>query len=547
MKIKEFLGREIKIKFKYFISIISIILIVNILSINVYADEKKSEDIVKVGVYEYGPYVFEDSNGNIRGYYHDLLNLIRTKYDFEYEYVVCNISDGLKQLNNDEIDIMFGLPVTIENYENIIFNQYNIDEEKFGIFTKKNIALGDLKQYPVVKLGLVEDDYNAEWVLKFFESNNINLEVVYDKNYENLEQLMEEGKIDLMVDSAYKKTKYILIYEFAGSQIYIGANKNNKYILDNIDNAIKYLGPKDKNPITKLHNKYFNEEYKNMLFKEMVLIVILAILSLLVLIIIIIPRIKKRIIKNKIRLRMDEDKYLLQYQPIYNPRNEDIIGFEGLLRLLDDDNNLIPPYKFIPEIEDNDMLFEISLWILKKAISDYSEIKSYENMNGKDFYISINLSLNEIENDDFVKKAIKILSKSNLGPNKICLEIIERVKMNDIHKINENINHLKEAGFKIAIDDFGVEYSNLDVLQKLDIDTIKIDKNFVDGIGKDIIRNEIVMFISKIASTEKKSVVLEGVEEEEQDTEIKKIPNKLLYVQGYYYNKPMYIQDIGKI
>lgn len=84
--------------------------------------------------------------------------------------------------------------------------------------------------------------------------------------------------------------------------------------------------------------------------------------------------------------------------------------------------------------------------------------------------------MNEIENEAFVKKSIQILYKSNLEPNKICLEIIERVKMNDLDKINKNIDLLKAAGFKIAIDDFGVEYSNLDVLQKLDIDIIKIDK-----------------------------------------------------------------------
>ena len=64
---------------------------------------------------------------------------------------------------------------------------------------------------------------------------------------------------------------------------------------------------------------------------------------------------------------MNKDKYLLQYQPIYNPRNKEIIGFEGLLRLLDEENKLVPPYKFIPEIEKNDMLFDISLWILKKS------------------------------------------------------------------------------------------------------------------------------------------------------------------------------------
>ena len=244
---------------------------------------------------------------------------------------------------------------------------------------------------------------------------------------------------------------------------------------------------------------------------------------------------------------MNKDKYLLQYQPIYNPRNKEIIGFEGLLRLLDEENKLVPPYKFIPEIEKNDMLFDISLWILKKAIEDYNKIKNYKCVSNKNFYISLNISLNEIENDNFVKQAIEILSKSNLEKNNICLEVIERFKINNTNKANKNIKLLRENGFKIAIDDFGIEYSNLDILEKLHIDTIKIDKNFVDGIGKDIIKNEIVLFISKIAKITNKSVVLEGVEEEHQDTIIKKIENDSIYVQGYYYNKPMYLEDIEKL
>ena len=193
------------------------------------------------------------------------------------------------------------------------------------------------------------------------------------------------------------------------------------------------------------------------------------------------------------------------------------------------------------------MLYDISLWILEKAIYDYYKIKKYKSMHEKDFYISINISLNEIENDDFVKKYINILSKSNLGPNKICLEIIERVKINDLNKITRNINLLKVAGFKIAIDDFGVEYSNLDVLHKLDVDIIKVDKNFVDGIGKDMIKSETILFISRIARAKNKSIVLEGVEEEEQHIEIKKIKNEHLYVQGYYYNKPMNIESIANL
>jgi EAL domain-containing protein (putative c-di-GMP-specific phosphodiesterase class I) len=544
---------EIIIKFKYFISIIltisiiSIILILNMLSINPYSTQIKSEDVVKIGIYEYEPYVYIEENGEIRGYYYEFLNLLLKKYDFEYEYIVCNISDGLEKLENADIDIMLGLPISIMKSKDIIFNNKSISQEEFGVFSTKNISINDLKSNNELTLGLVEADYNAEWILKFFEVSNINIKIVYGENYKILEELMEEDKIDLMVDNAYKKSPYKMLYKFAGEQIYIGGNKNSSDILENIDKVIEEYTSQKYNPLEKLQDKYFDEDYNKKLIGRLILSIILIILFLIVIIKLIIPKIKKRKIKIKIKYRMNRDKYLLQYQPIYNPRSKDIVGFEGLLRLLDEDNKIIPPYKFISEIEENDMLFDISLWIIKKVIKDYDKIKNYKCVSGKKFYISLNLSLNEIENEAFVKKAIQILYKSNLEPNKICLEIIERVKMNDLDKINKNIDLLKGAGFKIAIDDFGVEYSNLDVLQKLDIDIIKIDKNFVDGIGKDIIRNEIVLFISKIARNTNKYVVLEGVEEIEQDSAIKKIENDLLYVQGYYYNKPMYIEDIEKI
>lgn len=540
-------------KFRYNILIISaalivlILLIFNILSMNEKSTKIQSENIVKVGVYEYEPYIYLDRNGNVTGYYNDLLKLINKKYDFSYEYVECNISEGIDKLKNCDIDIMLGLPIDSRLNEDIIFNQQSIDEEEFGIFSKENITMSDLKSSKYLKLGLVEDDFNAEWVLKFFKQNNINTEVVYKKNYKELSQLMKEDKIDIMVDNPYKKNKYKMIYKFAGEPIYIAGNKNSSGILANIDKAIEEYRLQNNNSIEKLQLRYFDADYKKDLINKFILILISFTLFLLITIIKIIPQIKKINTKKKIKYKMDNDKYLLQYQPIYNPRNKEIIGFEGLLRLLDEENKLVPPYKFIPEIEKNDMLFDISLWILKKAIEDYNKIKNYKCVSNKNFYISLNISLNEIENDNFVKQAIEILSKSNLEKNNICLEVIERFKINNTNKANKNIKLLRENGFKIAIDDFGIEYSNLDILEKLHIDTIKIDKNFVDGIGKDIIKNEIVLFISKIAKITNKSVVLEGVEEEHQDTIIKKIENDSIYVQGYYYNKPMYLEDIEKL
>lgn len=540
-------------KFRYNILIISaalivlILLIFNILSMNEKSTKIQSENIVKVGVYEYEPYIYLDRNGNVTGYYNDLLKLINKKYDFSYEYVECNISEGIDKLKNCDIDIMLGLPIDSRLNEDIIFNQQSIDEEEFGVFSKENIIMSDLKSSKNLKLGLVEDDFNAEWVLKFFKQNNINTEVVYKKNYKELSQLMKEDKIDIMVDNPYKKNKYKMIYKFAGEPIYIAGNKNSSGILVNIDKAIEEYRLQNNDSIEKLQLRYFDEDYKKDLINKFILILISFILFLLITFIKIIPQIKKINTKKKIKYKMNKDKYLLQYQPIYNPRNKEIIGFEGLLRLLDEENKLVPPYKFIPEIEKNDMLFDISLWILKKAIEDYNKIKNYKCVSNKNFYISLNISLNEIENDNFVKQAIEILSKSNLEKNNICLEVIERFKINNTNKANKNIKLLRENGFKIAIDDFGIEYSNLDILEKLHIDTIKIDKNFVDGIGKDIIKNEIVLFISKIAKITNKSVVLEGVEEEHQDTIIKKIENDSIYVQGYYYNKPMYLEDIEKL
>ena len=540
-------------KFRYNILIISaalivlILLIFNILLMNEKSTKIQSENIVKVVVYEYDPYIYLDRNGIVTGYYNDLLKLINKKYDFSYEYVECNISEGIDKLKNCDIDIMLGLPIDSRLNEDIIFNQHSFDEEEFGVFSKENIIMSDLKSSKNLKLGLVEDDFNAEWVLKFFKQNNINTEVVYKKNYKELSQLMKEDKIDIMVDNPYKKNKYKMIYKFAGEPIYIAGNKNSSGILANIDKAIEEYRLQNNDSIEKLQLRYFDEDYKKDLINKFILILISFILFLLITFIKIIPQIKKINTKKKIKYKMNKDKYLLQYQPIYNPRNKEIIGFEGLLRLLDEENKLVPPYKFIPEIEKNDMLFDISLWILKKAIEDYNKIKNYKCVSNKNFYISLNISLNEIENDNFVKQAIEILSKSNLEKNNICLEVIERFKINNTNKANKNIKLLRENGFKIAIDDFGIEYSNLDILEKLHIDTIKIDKNFVDGIGKDIIKNEIVLFISKIAKITNKSVVLEGVEEEHQDTIIKKIENDSIYVQGYYYNKPMYLEDIEKL
>ena len=524
-----------------------IVLFINIFSINIYSENKDTEDIIKIGVYENEPYYSIDSDGNVSGYYHDLLLLLQEKYKFKYEYVLNDFEDGMKDLEAGKIDIMFGISIIPERIDNLIFNKYFIAKDMFALLTDENISFADLPKLDGLKIGLVEGVTTSRTILDFFSATNINIEPVFVKTFKEMDSLLKADKVDIIFHNNYQKGALNSLYEIEEDPVYIAASKNRAYVLENIDKAIEEFNKENQNKITELYNKYFNEEYKKMLLHKKILYIVLIILILFILAFITIPKIKKNNIKNKIRFRMSKNKYLLQYQPIYNPRNKNIVGFEGLLRLLDENNKLISPYKFIQEIEKNDMLFEISLWILKKIISDYNVIKNYECVKDKEFYISLNLSLNEIENDEFIKKAIQILYESDLGPNKICLEIIERVKIKELDKIVKNIKILKDAGFKIAIDDFGVEYSNLDILHRLDTDVIKVDKHFVDGIDKDTIRNEIILFISRIAKAKNKDVVLEGVEEEDQDIRIKKIENDKIYVQGYFYNKPMYKEDIKKL
>ncbi len=211
------------------------------------------------------------------------------------------------------------------------------------------------------------------------------------------------------------------------------------------------------------------------------------------------------------------------------------------------DGQLLTPYYFIQDIEDANMMKEITLWALKRAIKDYNIIKGYENINDKDFYISINVSFNEIEDLKFLNKVIEIVRNSNIGENSICLEIVEKFGAEEIEKIRENIKFLQDNGILIAIDDFGVEYSNLDLLKKIDSNIIKLDKFFADGISDSEISLKVIDFILDICRLSDKSIVLEGVEEKEQVDIIKTFLYEKIYIQGYYFSKPLGIKSLKLI
>ena len=221
-----------------------------------------------------------------------------------------------------------------------------------------------------------------------------------------------------------------------------------------------------------------------------------------------------------------------------------VVGFESLLRLKDKNNKILSPALFMKDIEESDMICEMTLWILDRAINDYKIISNYECCKDNEFYVSINLSFKELENEYFVDKLIQIAKDNNIKKGSVYLEIVENVSIEDLNKIKSNIEVLKDKGFKIAIDDFGVEYSNLNILERVAFDAIKLDKYFIDNILKSRINSEVIKFLTNVAIITNKNLIIEGVEEKYQVDEIKELSYNNLFIQGYFYSKPLPIEEL---
>ncbi|HAT4246041.1 TPA: EAL domain-containing protein [Clostridium perfringens] len=506
-------------------------------------DQRKT--LVKIGFYDDYPHFYIDHKANVCGYYKDINEKLAKKLNFKIEYVNGKVPDLLKELKNGEIDLVFGINKLPEREEFFEFTNKPINDELKLIYTNTDIKYGDLEALNGMKMGYIEGELDNEWILEYLKKRNINVELVKGSSYKAIKTLLAENKVDFIVDNPDSDIKnkgenIREIFQFSSGPKYIVANKNNNELIKKIDGALStinlngYLG--NNHYFKQIHNFIIATTNKNVI-----------ILIIFIICIIMFKRVKKRIVKilkkKKICNDLKKDNYTLYYQPIVDFKHNTVRSVEALLRLRKD-GKLLTPYYFMKDIEDANMMKEITLWVLNRVIKDYNIIKFYENINEKDFYISLNVSFNEIKDREFLKKIVKIVNDSKIVKNSICLEIIEKFGVEEIEKIQENIKFLQENGILIAIDDFGVEYSNLDLLKKIDSNIIKLDKFFADGINDSEISLKVIDFILDICRLSDKSIVIEGIEEKEQVDIIKTFLYEKIYIQGYYFSKPLDIESL---
>lgn len=246
----------------------------------------------------------------------------------------------------------------------------------------------------------------------------------------------------------------------------------------------------------------------------------------------------ERILRNSI----GNNELMIYYQPQYDANTEEIFGFEALLRLNSIELGFISPAEFIPIAEESRYISEIDLWILKEACL---QCKEWMKKGYKFKSISVNVSSVDMQKNNFLENIKKILKETKISPDIIELEITETALMTSIdYNINE-LNELKKIGIRIALDDFGTGYSSLNYLRSIPINTLKIDKSFIDNITTSKKEESIMNNIIEMAHTMDLKVVAEGVETSNQLKILKE--KRCDYIQGYYFSRPLPPEEIEKL
>jgi diguanylate cyclase (GGDEF) domain len=244
---------------------------------------------------------------------------------------------------------------------------------------------------------------------------------------------------------------------------------------------------------------------------------------------------EKMSLQTKLTTALLTDSFEQYYQPQFDIKTGQLRGFEALIRWNDEQAGNIPPATFIPIAEECGLIVPIGKWVLITAIRRLKEWKTKYNFGG---IMSINVSPVQMKHDDFLPCLADTLSKYDVSPDTVEIEITEGVLIDNMRMAVQTLAYIKNMGLRVSLDDFGTGYSSLSYLQMLPLDTLKIDKSFInditasDGVQANI-TNSIISMVSKMGL----DTIAEGVENTSQLTLLEKFNCSI--VQGYLRGKPM--------
>lgn len=244
---------------------------------------------------------------------------------------------------------------------------------------------------------------------------------------------------------------------------------------------------------------------------------------------------RNTLIIEVLRNAIENNDIYVQYQPLLELESNNVIGFEALMRIHSERLGNITPDEFIPVAEESGLIIELSSWLLREVCSFNRNIIE---RGATPRPVSVNISSVQINRPGFVSTLSEILDETKLPPQYLELEITESTLVSSMMDATKLLNSLQGLGVKVSLDDFGTGYSSLNYLTKMPINTLKIDKSFIDNICNSQKDSFIAESIIQLAHSLDIRVVAEGVEREEQLTLLRE--QRCDIIQGFIYSPPLH-------
>ncbi|MCC5909972.1 MAG: EAL domain-containing protein [Clostridiaceae bacterium] len=307
-----------------------------------------------------------------------------------------------------------------------------------------------------------------------------------------------------------------------GQQIYITTSAGVVFYPDDgkfVDTLLKNVGVAKLKAKEKGLNQYqlYNEEMDRQLTEELTM-------------------------EKDIHHALANGEFVLNYQPFIHMKTGEIVEAEALVRWHHPKKGLIPPTKFIPIAEKNNLIISIGNWVLKEACT---QNRRWQDQGYKPIVISVNISVIQFEKNNFVETVKEIIEETKLEPKYLQLEITEGLIMKNTKENIQKLHKLKEIGVQISIDDFGTGFSSLSYLTQFPIDSLKIDRSFIREVEQSKQAQTIISTIISMSTALGIQNIAEGIETSGQLEFIKQ--ENCHRAQGYYFSKPIEATDFENL
>lgn len=413
----------------------------------------------------------------------------------------------------------------VNNYLSSIAYTDNITKGKNDIFFKEYLKKNVRKKGNFAFISL--EIMNIKSIINILGFKNVHY--ILTSFYDGVSQTLEENEI--IAHSYLGEYKLLLQY------------KDIEDLIQKVENI--YYNKKDKNIEVKIG--IYLMENPNVEFEDMIGYTNIAKEN--------IPQNRKFAIytkqmhkKEMDKLKLEEDvrygienkEFRAWFQPKYGKDGKTIVGAEALVRWYKYEN-IISPHIFIPICEAHGYIQEIDELVLEDVCK---KLRLWLDENKKIVPISVNLSRKYLDTEDLIDRLERIINEYNIPKEFIQFEITESSLAGNEKKLKETIKTLRDRDFKLLLDDFGTGYSSIKAIADLDFDTLKIDKSFIDGIGKEKWEN-IIQYTISLSPNLNMDVIAEGIESEEQYQFL--LQCNCDKFQGYYFNKPIDANDFAAL